>query len=383
MKNVVIIRNAASSDFGGGERFPVLLATVLKSEGYHTVVLSSSKKLLDFAKLNKIDNHSSWWWSHQHWDGKNALLIPVYYAWQLVLYVYYVLRFIRLRPDVVHIQSKDDFIAATWAAKTLGARIIWTDHADLKHIFKNIDKPLRNLSGKMVALAAKSADAITVVSKSELRFVLRHVQGYPTIHKKLCVVYNGAFDTAVDHPRHNQKNFTYVYVGRLVKEKGVGELIDAFNELIIGYPSSQLIVVGDGPDRKIFESKHNNGSIHFVGHQDTPQEYLALADVFVYPTYHEGFSLSLVEAAMMSLPIITTDVGGNPEIIIDHQTGILVPPKNSRRLYEAMVEMYEDRSLRHTVSHAARSLFVKSFQFDKIVRDNFIKLYEANSQDTH
>lgn len=378
MKNVVIIRNAAADDFGGGERFPVLLATVLRKRGYSPVILSHSQKLLNFASLKDIPYHRTWWWSYQDWNGKKALFVPIYCLWQKLLYLYYVIWFLRLKPSVVHIQSKDDFIAASWAAKIIGAKIIWTDHADLKHILNNIDKPFRNPSGKLVAWSARFADVITVVSKNELRLVSQHLPKYPHIINKLRVVYNGAFDVSSDYPKQRQTHTTYTYIGRLVKDKGIGELIDSFSKLNKKYPDTSLIIVGDGPDRTIFEEKVKTNSISFVGHQDNPQQFLAKTDVFVYPTYHEGFSLSLVEAAMMSLPIITTNVGGNPEIIVDGKTGLLVPARDYQRLLSAMQSLYSDPHLQKKLGTNARHIYEKSFKFDRIVNNEFIPLYEKD-----
>lgn len=380
MKNVVIIRNAAAEDFGGGERFPVFLATVLRDQGYTPTILSRSDKLRYFADHNKVISYRSWWWSHQNWNGKNALLVPIYVVWQIILYFHYLIWFLRLHPKVVHIQSKDDFIAASWAAKTVHSKIIWTDHADLKHVFNNVSKPYRNPTGKLVASAAKYVDSITVVSKSELGLVKQHLAAYPNIIKKLQVIYNGAFDTAGNKvSKRDNKICTFLYVGRVVRDKGIVEMINAFNTLYEKNKNTQLVIVGDGPDRKEFEKLTINNSIHFMGHQDDPRKYLSTTDIFVYPTYHEGFSLSLVEAAMMSLPIITTNVGGNPEIIINNKTGLLVSSKNTDDLYLAMEKLFKDPSLRKRLSESARSSFEKSFRFDKIVINQFIPIYEKDN----
>ena len=93
------------------------------------------------------------------------------------------------------------------------------------------------------------------------------------------------------------------------------------------------------------------------------------------PTYHEGFSVSLVEATMMQLPIIATAVGGNVEIIKDKSTGLLVGAKNSNQLARAMEQLYNDKVLADKLAKAARQQYLNNFVFDKIVKEKLAKGY--------
>ena len=209
-RKILIIRNAASYDFGGGERFPVFLAETLKSQGLSPIVISRSEKLLQFTENSQIPSIKSWWWAKQQWSGINNFLIPAYYAWQLFLTSYYRRLFKKLQPSAVHIQSKDDFIAATRAAKKLGIRVVWTDHADLKHVWQNLSVWYKNPIGKMVHKAAAHADAITLVSKSELELVSAHLPENSPARQKLTVIYNGVVDSAAQHPAKKNEAFTYL-----------------------------------------------------------------------------------------------------------------------------------------------------------------------------
>lgn len=375
-QKILIIRNAASYDFGGGERFPVFLAEALQSEGFSPVIISRSEKLLSFAENSQIPSIKSWWWAKQQWSGANNLLIPLYGAWQLLLTSYYRRLFKRLNPAAIHIQSKDDFIAATRAAKKLGIRVVWTDHADLKHVWQNLSVWYKNPIGKMVYRAAAGAGAITLVSKSELEFVSAHLPENSPIRQKLQVVYNGVIDNAASHPRDKGETFTYLVASRLVKDKGIQEVIDAFIKLQKTHLDTQLQIIGDGPDGELFKkAAESSTAIKLLGHQSQPLEFMAKADAFVHPTYHEGFSVALVEAGMMSLPIIATAVGGNVEIINDKETGLLVQPKNSDELFRAMKELYENGALRTQLGENAHVQYVAKFQFNAIVKKSFIPLY--------
>lgn len=379
-QKILIIRNAAAYDFGGGERFPVFLAEALKNQGLSPILISRSKKLLEFAEENQIPTIKGWWWAKQQWSGANNLLIPLYMLWQLLLTSYYRRLFRRLKPSAVHIQSKDDFIAATRAAKKLGIRIVWTDHADLKHVWQNLTVRHKNPIGKMVYKAAHDAHSITLVSNSELNLVSAHLPEDSLLKEKLQVVYNGVVDSASAHPLTKAPSFTYLVASRLVKDKGIQEVIDAFIKLHEDHYNSELVIIGDGPEASHFnEAAKASPAIKLLGHQSQPLSFMASADVFVHPTYHEGFSVALVEAGMMSLPIIATSVGGNVEIITSRETGLLISPKNTDELYRAMKELYENDTLRKSLGENARKQYEQKFQFDIIVAKQFTPLYGVSA----
>lgn len=377
-KNIAIIRNAQAYDFGGGERFPIFLAEVLKGEGFNPTVISRSAKLREFANEHSIHNIRGWWWKKQSWSGPWVLATPVYIVWQIVLYFYYLALFRKLKTTVVHIQSKDDFISATLAARTLGLCIIWTDHADLKHIWRNITVWYKNPIGKMIYRAARFAHAVTVVSESELYLVSKNLPKSSSVRKKLSVVYNGAFDASGEYPHKKRAGINFSFAGRLVRDKGVRELIEAFDSISKKYNDTQLTIIGDGPDAGYFKKlAKSNNSITFLGYQSNPFTYLSQSDIFVLPTYHEGFSLALVEASMLNLAIIATDVGGNPEIIKDNKTGLLISPKDSSDLADKMEVLISNTALRKEITKNARQQFVDKFQFDVIVKKSFIPLFEG------
>lgn len=376
VKKTILIRNAAATDFGGGERVPVFLASELANLGVHAIVLSASKKLLDFAKAENVDHQKSLWWSRQNWSGARTLLFPVYVLWQAVLYFYYLRVFIRYHPDTIHLQSKDDFIAGSLAARTLRIDVFWSDYADLKHIWMNHSVWYKNPVGKLVYWAAQFARTIVVVSENDKHDIARHIPN-GAIKNKLQVIYNGAFDQYT--PTEKNKTFTYVSTSRLVTDKGIGELIQCFIKLRKEFSDIQLQLIGDGPERKQFEllAKDVKG-IDFLGHQTNPLHHLARAQVFVLPTYHEGFSLALVEACMEGMAIIATQVGGNPEIITNGKNGLLIPAKNVNELYEAMKQLYKDDGLRETFTKNARKKYVSAFDFKKIIKKDFLPLYEGD-----
>lgn len=376
-RDIVLIRNAQAYDFGGGERFPVLLSSVLKDHQLKPTIISRSTSLRKFASEKNISTIRGWWWSKQNWSGVNTFLFPVYVVWQIVLFFYYLSIFRRIKPLAVHIQSKDDFVAATYAAKAVNARVIWTDHADLKHIWQNNDLWYKNPTGKLVLRAAKHADVVSLVSESEKELVTAHLKKSAPIAEKLIVVYNGAFDQYEENEKSDE--IIFIAVSRLVKDKGIGELIDAF--ISLNNSTSRLWLVGEGNDRPIFEAQaKSHENIIFLGQQSDPVSFLSQSSIFVHPTYHEGFSLALVEASMMKLPIIATAVGGNPEIIIHNKTGLLVRPKDAAELATAMREFAQNTEFAQKLGNNAREQYLNKFEFKTIVEKQFIPLYERSSK---
>ena len=107
-------------------------------------------------------------------------------------------------------------------------------------------------------------------------------------------------------------------------------------------------------------------------------EKLSEADIFVHPSYLEGFSISLLEAAMLGKPIIACNVGGNPELIGDGQNGVLIPPRDMVSLTSAMHKLAGDKALREKLGQQARKTYEKRFALEKIVKQQYIPLYEKS-----
>lgn len=371
MKRIALIRNSNYYDFGGAEIFPINLSKILKNS-YRPLVLSSNNHMLDAAKKFNLQIIKSPWWSFQNFSGPRILLIGLYVAWQMYLISWYFVFGARKKVDVFHPQSRDDFIAATLAAKLLGKKVVWTDHADLKHIYINHKKWYKNPVGKLVWLASKLADHIVLESYSEKKLIENQL-GYK-LSAKYIVIHLGVVDSYKLKDK-NSKKVVFVSTTRLVKDKGIAELIEAYK--LIGSKNTRLTIYGDGPDSAIFKSQATNiVGIEMLGHVADINSALSQADILVHPTYHEGFGLSLVEAEMWGLPIIASNVGSIPEIVKNKVNGLLVPSKNIKELAKAMESLANNYDLRIEMGEASRKIYLDNFQFDKIVKEKFIPLYE-------
>jgi len=175
--------------------------------------------------------------------------------------------------------------------------------------------------------------------------------------------------------------FVFGTVGRLAPTKGLSYLIEAFPKVKEQKPSAQLVLFGDGPCRAELEQQASNmscrDSIHFLGHRDNIEQLLRGMDVFVLSSVAEGMPRAILEVMAAGIPCIATEVGGIPEIISGNNVGILVPPKDSEALAEAMVNVANltDEKLEKQVVKAQNR--VRQFYSHQVVREKVRKLYES------
>lgn len=138
------------------------------------------------------------------------------------------------------------------------------------------------------------------------------------------------------------EDFVFVFVGRLVNDKGLNELVIAFNNLVEQFPEAKLILVGsdDGESDHLPQSTWDiikaNEQIIEAGHQFDVRPFLAASDTFVFPSYREGFPNVVLEAGAMGLPSIVTDINGSNEIIQEKYNGVIIPSQDDMALKEAM-----------------------------------------------
>lgn len=381
MKKVILqIRNAAPQDFGGAETYPVSLSLLLKGQGYDPIIVTRSNKLLKYAENRSVRTVRGWWWKRQNWDGWHTLFFPIYVIWQLVLTLWYVRLILVTKAIALHVQSRDDFIAATVAGRLTGRKVIWTDHMDLRYIFKNIAKPLRNPVGKFVFCVAHLAHHIILISDNEYRLVTSCFKDKESLKQQITIIKNGVVDRLPElkkAPRKNE-NVVFCLASRMVTNKGVGEAVSAFARLKT-YPDAHgamLEIYGDGPEMTKFQELAKDVSgITFHGHQTDAIPGIYNADVFILPSYQEGLSIALLEACMLGKAIIATNVDSNPELIKPKETGLLVKPKDVEDLENAMQVLLRDRPLRAMVSKNARKLYEQSYDLEKIAVDKIAPLY--------
>ena len=168
----------------------------------------------------------------------------------------------------------------------------------------------------------------------------------------------------------NPDVFTFVFVGRIVGDKGINELVEAFVKLHDKHKNTRLVLVGkyeheldpvSDKTRKLIDTYEGIDACGPKYGDDLLQMYVD-ADCFVMPSYREGFPNTVLEAGAMGLPSIVTDINGSREIIENEKNGLIVPSKNANALYDAMERMLTDDKAHEIMKSNAREMIVSRFE---------------------
>lgn len=172
---------------------------------------------------------------------------------------------------------------------------------------------------------------------------------------------------AADKIRRDGK-FTFIFIGRLVRDKGINELVDAFVRLNSQWPKTRLLLVGpyeenlDPLSPETLSAININEAIQCVGTQNDVRPWLAASDVFVFPSYREGFPNVVIEAGAMGLPSIVTDINGSREIIEDGKNGVIIPSHDENALYMAMDSFISNPKNVKRLAQQARPMIASRYE---------------------
>lgn len=167
--------------------------------------------------------------------------------------------------------------------------------------------------------------------------------------------------------RDTSSDFTFIFIGRMVRDKGIQELISAFDRLSKERKNIRLLLVGrleeklDPIPKSTWQMINENHKIVFTGYQNDIRPYLAASDAIVLPSYREGFPNVILQAGAMGLPSIVTDISGCNEIIENGKNGLIVPPKDEDALYEAMKYLTDNSQFTNSIASASRNRIVTKF----------------------
>ena len=178
----------------------------------------------------------------------------------------------------------------------------------------------------------------------------------------------------------SNEDFVYVFAGRMVKDKGINELIKAFEKINNEFKNTKLLLMGDyerGLDPLLPETENIiniNKNIKFTGYIEDIRPYFSASDVLAFPTYREGFPNVVMQACAMSLASIVTDINGCNEIIEHDKNGIIIPPKDEQALYEAMKFMLTHPEKLKSIAEVTRSKIIDNYE-QKVVWQALLEEY--------
>lgn len=229
-------------------------------------------------------------------------------------------------------------------------------------------------------LVARKADIIITPSE----YLKKLVAGWGIDENKIKIIYNaysGGSNSKLQTASYKLQaaGDFIISVGRLVPWKGFGALIEIMPDLVKENPNFKLLIVGEGPEREDLESRIKNQELEdaviLLGklpHSEL-MVHLRSAKMFVLNTAYEGLSHQLLEALASGLPVITTNVCGNPEVITDGENGILVGFDDKTALKEAILRVWKDRALTEKFIQNGKKTLEK-FKVDRMINETISQL---------
>lgn len=174
----------------------------------------------------------------------------------------------------------------------------------------------------------------------------------------------------------------YTFLGRLKRDKGIYEILAAFNRLASTNENAYLLLYGADEENvmnHLHEYEHIKDGVNFYyyGRTNKPENSLQAADVFLLPSYREGFGVSAIEASCLGLPVICSDTYGMADTMIDNITGLRCKVADVDSLYQCMLQLYENESMRKALGNNGRQRILQDFSSDLVSTawlDYYLKL---------
>jgi glycosyltransferase involved in cell wall biosynthesis len=285
----------------------------------------------------------------------------------------------RNRPDLIHTQLEFSDTLGSLAAKLLGIPSVSTLHT--------LETPIRGTSEflrlqLMWASLRYCCNRIITVSESTR---IHHIQIGKLPSKKVITIYNGIDLSGfreIDRMTVNKKRKSlnlpigapvFITVAVLREMKGIQFMLDAMTLMLKKIPNLYYLIVGEGEYgvmlKKVVESFGLEDHVIFAGQRNDIPDLLAISDIFVLPTLRDALPTVLIEAMAAKIPIIASDVGGVPEIVVNGENGLLVPPANPLLLADACIQLVKDKSRANALAESGLKIARERFDIhDQVER---------------
>ena len=304
----------------------------------------------------------------------------------------------KYRPDIVHTHTPKAGLLGMLAARSLGVKVRIHTVGGLPLIIeKGFKRWLLMLTEKLTYFGATE---VWPNSRSMMNFI---IENKLTKAEKLVVIDNGSTN-GIDLKKFSKQNLDeeiknkikeslphidglkILCVGRMVKDKGIEELVMVFEKLQKNYPL-QLILVGpfephlDPLSAETLDTIINNPAITHITWSDSIEYYMNIADIFVHPSHREGFPNVILQAGAMHLPVICSDIPGNADIIQDGKTGLMFEVKNEYHLYSKLKFAIESKETTEKIAHALFEEVTQLYnrkRIHEVILDTYNRLLEKH-----
>jgi glycosyltransferase involved in cell wall biosynthesis len=296
----------------------------------------------------------------------------------------------KYKPRILHFHYIGIGLFRCLAARLIGnCKIIVHDHSsrhsDTLRGRTALLSPVRKLRGRMIAYLIYRIVGVSEFVRSSV------IEEIPAAAKKAVAIPNGIDVTRFEAGREASEDvgntgtvesatpISILFVGHLDDVKGVNELLLAAAMLKRTHPQAKFMIVGYGPlEQSVSEfcNSADGANTNYLGRRDDVHALMREADIFVGPSkWNEAFGLTFAEASASRLPVVSTDIGGIPEVVLDETTGILCKPGNVDELVEALQRLIDNPSLRKELGDAGRQHILNNFSLETAVNQT-ISLYD-------
>jgi glycosyltransferase involved in cell wall biosynthesis len=334
-----------------------------------TAVAAEKERLEKYGEKNKVNTF---------WVEMTRAITPVQdikAVWKLYNF------FKKEKPEIVHTHTPKAGIVGMLAAKLAGVPLRLHTVAGLPLMETTGTK--RKILDQVEKFTYKLATKVYPNSRGLKDIILK--EGF-VIEDKLKVLGKGSSngidtryfdpfqfdDTQKKNKRQSlgipQEDFIFIFIGRLVSEKGINELVEAFNNLQAENQNISLLLVGpfekelDPLKEKTFKTIQLHEKIFTTGYQEDVRPYLAVSNALTFPSYREGFPNVVMQAGAMNLPAIVSNINGCNEIIVEGINGVIIPVKDTSALITAMKLFVENKNYTKRLSLNARDEICKYYE---------------------
>lgn len=288
----------------------------------------------------------------------------------------------RNKIDIVHCHQYTPWVYGTLAAAFNSTRVIFTEHG---RFYPDSSSWKRRFINPLLVMGT---NAITSISKATKQALIEF-EFIP--NDKITTIYNGIRPLSLDNLRQEETRKllgipdNHVVLGTVARFDPIKNhkmMLEAFSKVIKQHPNTTLIMVGDGEERDNIErmiGQYNlKDSVILTGYQTNPINFLAIMDIFLLSSLSEGTSMTLLEAMSLSKPCVVTDAGGNPEIILNGENGLVSPNGDCDKFAQAVNSLIKNGYKEFEVN--ARTRFDKYFS-EQAMNLQFSELYRTLSND--
>jgi len=279
-------------------------------------------------------------------------------------------RFIKKnKVDIVHTHSSVDSRTGGIAGRIAGVKVVRSRHISIP-VSKSKLTWFQYM--KLADRVITSGEFIKNMLVSENKMLSSHIISAPAGADQERFSVSRDIENIKEKYNLDDHHFVVGMVSVLRSWKGHNYVINAFRELVNNIPNIRLLIVGDGPKKgeisDLIKKFSLDSHIILTGHQVDPVPFYKAMDVVILPSYAgEATSQTLPQAMLMGKPVISTDVGGLPEVVINNKTGLLVPPKDSKAIYDAILKIFSDKGLKNKLAENGRKHALNLFTFDKMI----------------